>query len=136
SRPAPWSAGWMGWMISAISWIPHRAICRTLAGCCWSMVGSRPGRCVSCSSSGGFRRRNPGWISADISASEGGNVMVDQQLLRYRRQNLLTEIDADGQQRLLDSGVLIVGMGGLGGPAAVYMAGDAVGTLLLADDDH
>lgn len=62
--------------------------------------------------------------------------MNDDQLLRYSRQIMLSELDYDGQVRLMEGHVLIIGLGGLGSPAALYLAAAGVGALTLADDDR
>jgi adenylyltransferase/sulfurtransferase len=62
--------------------------------------------------------------------------MDDSQLLRYSRQVLLPQIDVEGQQKLLNARVFIIGMGGLGSPAAMYLAAAGVGTLVINDFDR
>ena len=61
--------------------------------------------------------------------------MNDDQLLRYSRQIMLPKIDVQGQEKLLASRVLIIGMGGLGSPVAMYLAAAGIGHLVLVDDD-
>lgn len=61
--------------------------------------------------------------------------MKDEALLRYSRQIMVRGFDLEGQERLLDSRALIIGLGGLGSPASLYLAAAGVGTLILADND-
>lgn len=62
--------------------------------------------------------------------------MDDQLLLRYSRQIMLPGIDIEGQERLADARVLVVGIGGLGSPIVMYLAASGVGQLVLVDHDQ
>jgi adenylyltransferase/sulfurtransferase len=62
--------------------------------------------------------------------------MNDEQLLRYSRQILLPQIDIEGQESILNGHVVIIGLGGLGSPASLYLAAAGVGRITLIDDDH
>ena len=61
--------------------------------------------------------------------------LTDDQLLRYSRHLLLNEIGVEGQERILQSHVLVIGAGGLGSPVVLYLATAGVGRITLVDDD-
>ena len=61
--------------------------------------------------------------------------MNDDQLLRYSRHILLDDVGIEGQQRLVDGHVLVVGAGGLGSPVAMYLAASGIGHITIADHD-
>src|SRR5262245_5680190 len=62
--------------------------------------------------------------------------MNDDQLLRYSRQIMLPQIDAEGQLRLAGARVLVIGLGGLGSAASMYLCAGGVGHLTLVDFDR
>jgi adenylyltransferase/sulfurtransferase len=67
--------------------------------------------------------------------NKSGHVLSDSELLRYSRQMMLPEIDARGQQKLANARALIIGLGGLGSSASMYLAAGGVGHLVLVDYD-
>src|SRR6202020_2071566 len=66
---------------------------------------------------------------------EQPRAMSAEQRERYSRHLLLPEVGVEGQQKLLDAKVLLLGAGGLGSPTALYLAAAGVGTLGIVDDD-
>jgi len=62
-------------------------------------------------------------------------VLSSEQRSRYSRHLLIPEVGEEGQLKLLDSRILLIGAGGLGSPASLYLAAAGVGTLGIVDDD-
>jgi molybdopterin/thiamine biosynthesis adenylyltransferase/rhodanese-related sulfurtransferase len=75
------------------------------------------------------------WKELGGAWEEPRQLLSPAQLRRYSRQILIPEIGQEGQRRLLDSKVLLIGAGGLGSPVALYLAASGVGTIGLVDDD-
>jgi molybdopterin/thiamine biosynthesis adenylyltransferase/rhodanese-related sulfurtransferase len=61
--------------------------------------------------------------------------LTPEQRMRYSRHTLIPEVGVDGQIKLLNAKVLLIGAGGLGSPAALYLAAAGIGTLGIVDDD-
>ena len=61
--------------------------------------------------------------------------LTDEQIERYSRHIILKEVGAKGQKKLLNAKVLIIGAGGLGAPAAMYLGAAGVGTIGIVDAD-
>lgn len=60
---------------------------------------------------------------------------LDEMKMRYERQIILPEVGIDGQEKLMNARILIIGAGGLGSPTALYLAGAGIGTIGIADAD-
>ena len=76
------------------------------------------------------------WRSAGGGWDEpSGSLLSAAQQRRYSRQVLIPEIGQEGQRKLLDARVLLIGAGGLGSPIALYLAASGVGTIGIVDDD-
>ncbi len=80
---------------------------------------------------GGFNA----WKNSQLRVPDT-TVLTEEQRLRYSRHTILNEVGEAGQLKLLDSKVLLIGAGGLGSPAALYLAAAGVGTLGIVDFDN
>ncbi|HIM09878.1 TPA: molybdopterin biosynthesis protein MoeB [Candidatus Poribacteria bacterium] len=95
-----------------------------------AQVLKRMGYTDTTSMSGGFRA----WSNAGNQVDKPMQMTPDQ-LERYSRHFMLQEVGEEGQAKLLNSKVLLTGAGGLGSPAAVYLAASGVGTIGIVDSD-
>jgi molybdopterin/thiamine biosynthesis adenylyltransferase/rhodanese-related sulfurtransferase len=68
--------------------------------------------------------------------TESPSALDDEKLARYSRHLLIPEVGIEGQQRLLEASILLIGAGGLGSPAALYLAAAGVGRIGIVDDDR
>jgi molybdopterin/thiamine biosynthesis adenylyltransferase/rhodanese-related sulfurtransferase len=75
------------------------------------------------------------WKQAGGDWEEPTQLLSPGQQRRYARQVLIPEVGQEGQRKLLDANVLLIGAGGLGSPIALYLAASGVGTIGLVDDD-
>jgi len=76
------------------------------------------------------------WKELGGAWEEPRQLLSPSQARRYSRQILIPEIGQEGQRRLLDAKVLLIGAGGLGSPIALYLAASGIGTIGLVDDDE
>jgi molybdopterin/thiamine biosynthesis adenylyltransferase/rhodanese-related sulfurtransferase len=75
-----------------------------------------------------------GWLDAELPVVAKHALSKDQRM-RYSRHTLLPEVGLEGQVKLLESKVLLLGAGGLGAPSALYLAAAGIGTIGIVDDD-
>jgi sulfur-carrier protein adenylyltransferase/sulfurtransferase len=68
--------------------------------------------------------------------TESASALDEEKLARYSRHLLIPEVGVEGQQRLLETNILLIGAGGLGSPAALYLAAAGVGRIGIVDDDR
>lgn len=103
--------------------------------------GARSGRASAFLAAQGYTNiANLDALVADWEAAGGAwesprATLSPEQQRRYGRQLLIPEVGIDGQRRLLDARVLLIGAGGLGSPAALYLAAAGIGTIGIVDDD-